>query len=208
MVLFHCSTTHYMGNYPCNTPESYAEINACRLNLDSIIPGNWVTEEPIRYCPKDGGMYIKSSDKFKFEYKGTKRYDYFKIYLQFIPRFSDDHISNKINTYDSICFLMKEIYSTTFPNHALPNSPFTKFVEDSAHVDAISKYNKLSSQLWLNENEFPKHYTKNYNVIIYTIPDLMFITDTAKQYVQFRSVYNIVDNAFTKYKFNCYWKLN
>jgi uncharacterized protein YneR len=183
----------------CDDTALVKRMEACTSNINTILQNDW-------YIQSVGCQTIVISKKTGVIPLNERRPGYDSlmwIYLTFTNKFDKYHVEEKVKFYDTTINQMKNIFNVVYPNSSMLKTPFIKLVAKGVDSLNIVKYNALSEMLWVNENDFPKFYTKDDDICIIYNPDIDHINTTA--YSDMRKILKDLKLVFLPYIKNTEW---
>jgi hypothetical protein len=153
-----------------------------------------------------GGSAIIINSKKEYDFKIVYKYDVHRshsIVIDLNPKCTQDFICSKIKTETRIKNEMKTIFEKLFPHYVFDITKFRKLSKENVDSILVSKYNSLSDDLWINDNNFPKFYSSNFTVVIKTEPNILFapldsLPDLRKLTTKIESLLMKYDSTYCK----------
>jgi len=176
------------------------EMKYYKEKISNVLPSDWRIDTGYF----KNGFSVFSKNKYRYKYYTSFIDSNLIINIRFDPPIPSLQMKNEVIKYDSICFKMKELYKSAYPNTRLPRNPFIQIQSTQENADKIKQYNSLSSELWVGNLTFPKYYSTNSEIRIISIP-MLFPQDTTFQ--EIRNVINIIGHVFNEHVCSCKWEL-
>jgi hypothetical protein len=172
-------------------------------NIKPLLDDNWNMKI---FRIDEGGSAIIINSKKEYDFKIVYKYDVHRshsIVIDLNPKCTQDFICSKIKTETRIKNEMKTIFEKLFPHYVFDITKFRKLSKENVDSILVSKYNSLSDDLWINDNNFPKFYSSNFTVVIKTEPNILFapldsLPDLRKLTTKIESLLMKYDSTYCK----------
>ena len=172
-------------------------------NIKPLLDDNWNMKI---FRIDEGGSAIIINSKKEYDFKIVYKYDVHRshsIVIDLNPKCTQEFICSKIKTETRIKNEMKTIFEKLFPHYVFDITKFRKLSKENVDSILVSKYNSLSDDLWINDNNFPKFYSSNFTVAIKTEPNILFapldsLPDLRKLTTKIESLLMKYDSTYCK----------